>query len=154
MYASQRLGKQIGKGGFGTVFKAFDGQTGWIVAIKRISLAKVTPEGFKEIQDEVKLLHGLEHDNIVRYIDVATEGGHFYIVLEFVEGGSLLSMVDSFGALSEPLTAVYVAQVLRGLNFLHSKGVVHRDIKAGNLLLTKSAVVKLADFGLAMSMRS
>lgn len=69
----------------------------------------MSPEGLKEIKGEVELLRELDHDNIVRYIDVATEVGNFYIVLEFVEGGSLLSMVESFGALSETLTAVYVA---------------------------------------------
>jgi len=98
---SQRLGSQIGKGGFGTVFTAFDTFKGYLVAIKRISLAKLSPDERREMKGEVDLLNELQHENIVRYFATAEEDGHFYIVLEYVEGGSLLSMVEKFGALSE-----------------------------------------------------
>jgi serine/threonine protein kinase len=69
--------------------------------------------------------------------------------LEYVENGSLDSLIKKFGKLPETLVATYVQQVLLGLDFLHSQGVIHRDIKGGNILTTKDGVVKLADFGVA-----
>ena len=71
------------------------------------------------------------------------------IILEYVENGSLDSLIKKFGKFPESLVAVYVQQVLLGLDYLHSQGVIHRDIKGGNILTTKDGIVKLADFGVA-----
>ena len=67
----------------------------------------------------------------------------------FVESGSLQSLLDNFGCFPEHLASIYVAQTLEGLTYLHSQGVVHRDIKGANILTTKDGDVKLADFGVA-----
>ena len=71
------------------------------------------------------------------------------IVLEYVENGSLEKLVDRVGKLSEKLAKIYIVQVLSGLEFLHRNGIIHRDIKGGNILATKDGCVKLADFGVA-----
>ena len=74
---------------------------------------------------------------------------HLNIILEFVENGSLESVIKKYGKLTEALAAIYIEQVLHGLDYLHSQGVIHRDIKGGNILTTKDGIVKLADFGVA-----
>jgi serine/threonine protein kinase len=69
----------------------------------------------------------------------------------YVESGSLAQVIEKFGVFPENLVAIYIEQVLKGLNYLHQNGIVHRDIKGPNLLITKDGVVKLADFGIAMA---
>jgi serine/threonine protein kinase len=70
-------------------------------------------------------------------------------VLEYVEGGSLETLIKHYGCLTETLVAIYVKQMLQGLDYLHNQGVIHRDIKGANILTTKDGIVKLADFGVA-----
>jgi len=70
-------------------------------------------------------------------------------VLEYMENGSLDSLIKKFGKINESLAALYIEQVLAGLEFLHSKNIIHRDIKGGNILTTKEGEVKLADFSVA-----
>ena len=113
-----RLGKELGRGGFGVVFEALHSQTGESVAIKRISLANVGPAELADIQGEIELLKQLSHPNIVRYIDSIRTHDFLYIVLELVENGSLSAAIKRFGNFDEQLTAVYIAQVLRGLAYL------------------------------------
>jgi serine/threonine protein kinase len=69
-----------------------------------------------------------------------------------MENGSLQNVIKKFGSLPEPLTAIYITQVLRGLKYLHEQGVLHRDIKGANILTAKDGQVKLADFGVAMKL--
>ena len=86
----------------------------------------------------------------MKYIGFIRTDEHLNIILEFIEGGSLSTILKKFGGKTqEPLCARYVAQTLLGLDYLHRRGVVHRDIKSGNILVTKDGVVKLADFGIA-----
>ena len=82
-------------------------------------------------------------------IDSLYTDHYLNIILEYVEIGSLDTLIKKFGKFPETLVAIYVQQVLQGLDFLHSQGVIHRDIKGGNILTTKDGIVKLADFGVA-----
>lgn len=94
----------------------------------------------------------LDHPNIVKYIDALRIDDSLNIVIEFVENGSLSSLLGKLhkhGHVEEQLVAVYTAQILEGLRYLHQQGVIHRDIKGANILSTKDGVVKLADFGVA-----
>jgi len=102
------------------------------------------------LMTEINLLKNLEHRKIVKYIDSIQTEDHLNIVLEYVENGSLDSMIKKFGKIPETLVAIYVQQVLQGLEYLHSAGVIHRDIKGGNILTTKDGEVKLADFSVSM----
>lgn len=73
--------------------------------------------------------------------------------LRFMENGSLLDIVKKFGSMNERLIAIYISQVLEGLQYLHSEGVIHRDIKGANILTTKTGEIKLADFGVASTLQ-
>jgi len=83
------------------------------------------------------------------FFDLLVTDNHLNIVFEYIESGSLHSVMEQFGVFPEALVGLYISQVLKGLHYLHSKGVIHRDIKGSNLLITKSGEIKLADFGIA-----
>jgi len=136
------------------VFKGVDLQAGGFVAIKQISLSGMSSGDLENITLEIDLLRNLSHQNIVQYLGSYKTKSHLYIILEYVENGSLSQIIkpSRFGAFPESLVAVYIAQVLRGLAYLHQEGVVHRDIKGANILTTKQGIVKLADFGVATRM--
>lgn len=73
-------------------------------------------------------------------------------ISRYIENGSLSTVLKKFGSFSEPLVAIYVTQILRGLEYLHEQGALHRDIKGANILTTKDGLVKLADFGVAIKL--
>ncbi|KAJ7540029.1 hypothetical protein O6H91_11G119200 [Diphasiastrum complanatum] len=145
------LGDEIGKGAYGRVYKSLDLENGDFVAIKQVSLENIPAEDLASIMLEIDLLKNLNHKNIVKYQGSFKTKTHLYIILEYVENGSLASIIkpNKFGAFPESLVAVYIAQVLEGLAYLHEQGVIHRDIKGANILTTKEGLVKLADFGVA-----
>jgi len=134
-------------------------ENGQLVAIKQIALSNIKEEQVNSIQTEINLLRRLDHCNIVKYIgilklslfpiDSMYTDHHLNIILEFVENGSLDNLIKKFGRFPETLVAVYIQQVLQGLDYLHSQAVRHRDIKGANILTTKEGTVKLADFGVA-----
>ncbi|KAG6407679.1 hypothetical protein SASPL_130676 [Salvia splendens] len=97
------------------------------------------------------IFQNLNHKNIVKYLGSLKTKSHLHIILEYVENGSLANIIkpNKFGPFPESLVAVYIAQVLEGLVYLHEQGVIHRDIKGANILTTKEGLVKLADFGVA-----
>ncbi|CAH0474980.1 unnamed protein product [Peronospora belbahrii] len=147
-----QLGVEIGRGGFGVVYGALDLRNGRSVAIKQVSLRDIDKDELLSIETEISLLRKLKHENIVKYHDTIKTQGHLYIVLEYMENGSLAQFIKKFGSLSETLVAMYITQVLRGLAYLHEQGVLHRDVKGANILTTKDGLVKLADFGVAIKL--
>ncbi|ETM47116.1 STE/STE11/CDC15 protein kinase [Phytophthora nicotianae P10297] len=147
-----QLGAEIGRGGFGIVYGALDLRNGRSVAIKQVSLRDIDKDELLSIETEISLLRKLNHENIVKYHDTIKTQGYLYIVLEYMENGSLAQFIKKFGSLSETLVAMYITQVLRGLAYLHEQGVLHRDVKGANILTTKDGLVKLADFGVAIKL--
>ena len=127
---------------------------GAFVAIKQFKFDSGTEEQKKSLMAEIELLRSLNHPNIVHYITYSITGKLFNIVMEYVENGSLLKIRDIFGKLPETLVAVYMSQVLVGLVYLHEQGVIHRDIKGANLLVTKDGTIKIADFGISSKLGS
>ncbi|CAK4148505.1 unnamed protein product [Aphanomyces euteiches] len=109
-------------------------------------------EELAAIESEINLLKKLHHENIVKYYNTIKEDDFLYIVLEYMENGSLAQFMKKFGTLSETLVAMYITQVLRGLAYLHAQGVLHRDVKGANILTTKDGLVKIADFGVAIKL--
>ncbi|KAJ1915825.1 Protein kinase of the Mitotic Exit Network [Mycoemilia scoparia] len=145
-----QLGDCIGKGAFGSVFRALSLKTGQVVAVKQVNLEGFpTKKEAEAAKKEIDLLSNLNHVNIVKYLDFEEDENSLNIILEYCEGGSLQSVLQKFGQFPEPLVGVYTVQILKGLRYLHHQGVIHRDIKAANLLSTKDGKVKLADFGVA-----
>jgi serine/threonine protein kinase len=144
-----QLNDCLGRGAFGSVYRAFNWSNGETVAIKQIRLADLPKAELTTITQEIELLKNLQHPNIVKYHGSVRDSNNLYIILEFCENGSLHSICKNFGKFPENLVSLYTAQVLRGLLFLHDQAVIHRDIKGANILTTKEGLVKLADFGVA-----
>ena len=148
-FFSQQLGPVIGRGGFGVVYQGLCVKDGAFVAIKQIKLGAVSEDQKKSIMSEIQLLRRLNNKNIVHYITYSATDLYLNIVMEYVENGSLLKILDKYGRFPETLVAAYMYQVLEGLVYLHEQGVVHRDIKGANLLVTKDGTIKIADFGIS-----
>jgi serine/threonine protein kinase len=144
-----QLGDCLGKGAFGSVYKALNWGTGGTVAIKQVGLSHLPKTELKNMMQEIDLLKNLHHPNIVKYHGFVTSTENLYIILEYCEGGSLQNMCKTFGKFPETLVALYLSQVLQGLLYLHEQGVIHRDIKGANILTMRDGLVKLADFGVA-----
>ncbi|MCJ1290554.1 hypothetical protein MMC34_002093 [Xylographa carneopallida] len=144
-----QLGDCLGKGAFGSVFRALNMGTGETVAVKQIKLADLPKSELRVITLEIDLLKNLDHPNIVKYHGFVKSSESLNIILEYCENGSLHSISKNFGKFPENLVGLYMSQVLHGLLYLHEQGVIHRDIKGANILTTKQGLVKLADFGVA-----
>lgn len=132
------VGDELGRGAHGHVYFATDLTTGNAVAIKEVNIATgrngCRGADLSDVQKEIELLQSLNHPNIVNYLGSLQTSNRLYIILEFMQNGSLASIIKQWGALSEELAMVYIKQVLEGLVYLHAQGVVHRDIKGANIL--------------------
>jgi mitogen-activated protein kinase kinase kinase len=152
----------LGAGACGVVYRGLVEQpgaltalrAGQLVAVKRIPIISSTvgKVAVKKVEQEVALLQSLQHVNIVRYYGTMREEHALSIVMEYAEGGSLHTLYRDFGALAEPIVQSFARQMLDGLAYLHSKNVVHRDIKSMNVLLDKSGHIMLADFGCSVDL--
>ena len=141
-----RKGKKLGQGAFGSVYLGIDQLSGEMVAIKELQVDSLSSD--TEVRNEFDLLRTLQHPNIVRYIDYEfVEDSKLRIYLEYVDGGSMASVLKQYGNLCERVCSKYIHQTILGLQYLHASGVIHRDIKPANLLVNSAAEVKLADFG-------
>ncbi|XP_057355308.1 serine/threonine-protein kinase TAO1-like [Manis pentadactyla] len=142
--------RKVGGGGFGAVFFARDVHTNDVVAIKRLPFSgRNAMERWQGIIKEVRCLRTLKHPNIVEYKGCYLREHRAWLVMEYCSG----SVVDLLKVHKKPLQEMEIAAIihgaLQGLAYLHSRGMIHRDIKAGNILLTTRGQVKLADFGFA-----
>ncbi len=141
---------EIGAGGMGCVYKAEHRRMKRIVALKMIAPAALRDvQAIRRFQREVQAAARLEHPNIVTAHDAGQAGETHFLVMQFVEGSDLSSLVKKQGPLQIEKAVDYVRQAATGLAFAHAEGVVHRDIKPANLLLDKKGVVKILDLGLA-----
>ena len=141
-----RLGNQIGEGSYSTVFIGMCKATGQLIAIKRVRVPSSEAK-IAELKNEVEIMRELVHQNIVRYLGVERVADSVYVLEEWVPGGSVASLVEQFGPLPDSVTREYSVQALRGLVYLHSHDLIHRDVKGGNMLVTDDGILKLADFG-------
>ena len=142
--------EKIGQGGMGQVYKARHKTMKREVALKVISPAVVKDEtSRRRFQREVEAAAQLNHPNIVTAHDAGEFKGTHYLVMEYIRGTDLSSLVKAQGAIGLASAVGYILQVARGLSFAHSQGIVHRDIKPANLLLDESGLVKILDMGLA-----
>ncbi|OCH94081.1 Pkinase-domain-containing protein [Obba rivulosa] len=144
--------EKLGTGSFGTVYKAMHNETKQIVAIKQIDLED-SDDDISEIQQEIASLAQCDSEYVTRYYGSFVVAYKLWIVMEYLAGGSCLDLLKP-GPFSEAHIAVICRELLLGLDYLHSEGTIHRDIKAANILLSSSGKVKLADFGVAAQLTS
>ncbi|KAF9977317.1 hypothetical protein BGZ73_006358 [Actinomortierella ambigua] len=142
------IGNFIGAGGYGSVFHARWGKRK--VAIKKFSLTQDEAKQAKAIQDEIGLLERLRDRHIVQFYGTTYHEGLLVLVMDFAEGGSLTKVIEK-GMLDWPNKIRIAQEIVCGLEYIHGEGIVHRDLKSANVLLTKHMEVKLCDFGLAMA---
>jgi serine/threonine protein kinase len=146
-----RILDQVGQGGMGRVFKAQHAMMRRIVAIKVLTKDKATAATEAAFLREIERLGDLDHENLLRALDAGRDGKVYYLVTEYVEGLDLRRQVLRHGPLDEWTAASVIVQAAHGLACAHDQGVVHRDVKPGNLLATKEGRVKVLDLGLAGS---
>ena len=151
-------GALIGQGSFGSVFLALHAVTGELMAVKQVevpsnnsgsSLDRKKENMINALKREIDLLRDLQHKNIVQYLGSNSDDAHFNIFLEYVPGGSVAGMLNSYGQLQEPLIRNFVRQILAGLSYLHGKDIIHRDIKGANVLVDNKGNIKISDFGIS-----
>ncbi len=143
-----RILRELGRGGMGTVYLAYDPELDRHVAIKGLGAGQATAERRQRLRREARAAAALIHPNIAQVYDVLSEGEKDYVVMELVEGKSLAENLVT-GPLSPAEVARLGAQVAEALAFAHRKGIIHRDIKSENIMLTPDGKVKVLDFGLA-----
>ncbi|MDX1944914.1 MAG: serine/threonine-protein kinase [Pirellulaceae bacterium] len=141
---------KIGAGGMGEVFQAIHRQMERIVAIKVISAKGAdSPDAVERFRREVKIASRLSHRNIVTAYDADEHEGSQYLVMEFVDGKSLGALIRARGPFPVENALDVAIQTAEGLTHAHGEGLIHRDIKPGNLLLDRRGTVKILDLGLA-----
>lgn len=144
-----RIIRELGRGGQGLVLLARDEELRRLVALKTLTVvAAVTPGALQRFQNEGRAVAALRHPNIVQLYDVFDEGGLPFMAMEFVEGRSLLDGIRS-GTLKRLKTIEIIAQCCDAVGYAHERGLIHRDLKPHNIMLTHEGVPKIMDFGLA-----
>jgi serine/threonine protein kinase len=140
---------KIAEGGMGSVFRAKHRDTGDLVAIKIITGEPArNPVLLKRFKQEFEAARQIDHPNVVKALDYSGEGPTPFLVMELVEGESLGQKVDRDGPLPEAEAVRLIGQVCEGLHRAHKQGLIHRDVKPDNILVTNDGVAKLTDLGL------
>ncbi|CDO73492.1 hypothetical protein BN946_scf185013.g127 [Trametes cinnabarina] len=150
-------GELIGKGTYGRVYLALNATTGEMIAVKQVEIPRTASDKndsrqvsvVEALKLESETLKDLDHPNIVQYLGFEETPTFLSIFLEYVPGGSIASCLRKHGRFDEEVTKSFTGQILSGLEYLHSKGILHRDLKADNILVETSGVCKISDFGIS-----
>jgi serine/threonine-protein kinase len=144
-----RLEEKIGEGGMGSVYVAHDQELDRRVAVKVLAANLVTDDEVVErFEREARLTAKLDHPNIAPVYDVGRHEGRPFIVMKLLEGDTLADLLRTKGALSSDETLKLMRQVAAGLDYIHGKGFIHRDIKAGNIFVSPTGHATILDFGI------
>jgi serine/threonine protein kinase len=143
------LVEKIAEGGMGAIYRGRDRTTGQPVAVKIMPAhMAANPVLLKRFEQEFKVASRLDHPNIVRALDFGEAGNMPYLVMEYVDGESLGQRIERDGKIPEVEAIRIIAQVAQGLHRAHKLGLIHRDVKPDNILMTREGVAKLVDLGL------
>ncbi|KAK9447931.1 kinase-like domain-containing protein, partial [Limtongia smithiae] len=152
VHALYRRDEIIGRGNFGVVYKGYSFADKRVVAIKVLNLDTAEDE-VKDVRREVALLSQLKQgdaQNIVRYHGSHLVGSRLWIIMDYCAGGSVRTLQLAMGSIEERFSMLIVREALVGLSYIHRAGIIHRDIKAANILITNEGSVQLCDFGVAV----
>ncbi|MDP3236755.1 MAG: serine/threonine-protein kinase [Myxococcales bacterium] len=141
-----RLGPLLGRGGMATVFKAHDEELSVDIALK-IFLPSEDAGGLERFRRELRVTRNIVHPNVVRVFDIGVFRGQRFLTMELIEGQDLGNLIQTPMSLATRL--LYLSQACRGLHAAHQHGVIHRDVKPANLMVTNDGVLKVMDFGVA-----
>ena len=145
-----RIERILGQGAFGTVYLARDTLLDRPVAIKELTLTAQTDEvAFNRFLQEARAAGGLNHPHIVTVYALKAVEPNVYLVMEYLAGGSLSALLEERGPLPVEEAVRIAADVCEGLAAAHAKGIIHRDVKPGNILLAEDGRAKVGDFGIA-----
>lgn len=148
------IGEILGVGTVGTIYAAVHRVSGEWFAIKKLHPGVCQDPLIRaRFNREVVILERLHHPNIVRSYGGGNDNGQLFYVMELIDGGTVKNLLQSKGAFRWPVVVEIARQVCSALQFAHNHGVIHRDLKPGNLFLTRDANVKLGDFGIARDLR-
>ena len=148
-----KLAHVLGQGSYGCVYLGVKQNSACLpelVAVKKIILSQVdtsTEEAAHLLWREVEVTKQLKHPNIVKFHGTHKDSTSINIIMDFYPGGTLAQLVEKVGSLTENVARGFTAQILKGVEYLHRKKIIHRDIKGANILLSATGVLKLADFG-------
>lgn len=154
-FGHYELLEKVGEGGMGSVFKARHRQTGQIVAVKVVPATLAANKTLMQrFEKEARVAGTLSHSNIIRALEYGLEGDSPYMVMEFVEGESLGQKLETSGRIPEDEAIRIISLAAQGLQHAHQQGLIHRDIKPDNIMVTPDGQVKLADLGLVKEMET
>ncbi len=149
------LGNVLGVGTVGTIYVATEGQSGDTVALKKlhpgVSQDRIIRARFER---EMLILSRLRHPNIIAYFGGGDDNGTLFYVMELVDGGTVRELLETRGLFPWPVVVELARQICSALQYAHNHGVIHRDLKPGNLFLTREGELKLGDFGIARDLHN
>ncbi|KAF9481021.1 kinase-like protein, partial [Pholiota conissans] len=150
-------GELIGRGSHGRVYLGFNATNGEIIAVKQVEVPTTADDRRKaalkdfvqRLREERKTLRDLYHPNIVQYLGYEENPETVNIFLEYVSGGTINGCLLEHGPFKEDVTKSFTTQILKGLSYLHSKDIIHRDLKSDNILIDPDGICKISDFGIS-----
>jgi len=142
--------KELGKGGMSTIYLATQKSLDRKVAIKELlSLLKTDSEMVERFKREAKASASMAHEGIVNIFDFWVERGSYYLAMEYLEGKDLGEIIETMGAIPVEATVAIASKAADALHYAHQRGIIHRDVKSGNIFITQKGEIKLTDFGIA-----
>ena len=145
-----QLVDMLGHGGMGAVYKAHDTSLERMVALKLLRKSSGTAAQIKQLETEAAITASINHPHVVRVFSTGTDHGRFYIAMELVEKGTLDRLIDLQGRVAEAQVLEVGIQIASGLRAAQQAGLIHRDVKPGNILFSDAHTAKIVDFGLAI----
>jgi eukaryotic-like serine/threonine-protein kinase len=142
--------EEIGSGGMATVYRAVQNPLGRTIAVKALKPSIAVDSQFaKRFEREAHFMATLQHENILHVHDFLKQDGSMFIVMEYVRGIDLFDLLEKRSRLPADVAAIITLQVARALDYAHFRGIVHRDVKPANIMISRQGEVKLMDFGIA-----